>query len=439
MTHTKDISTGRRAMLRGMLGLSGAGLASIATGLPLHFLQQPLAHADYGDENPIDPEDAQYLIFSARDAGDPFNANVPGTYGVQGVVHANNDDMRGAPLSLGPVTTTAAGIWSSAMPQWALDRTSFIHAATKTQVHGHLVKVLQLLGDAYRQETIPSIFAKHLQAPLGTLGTTPVPVGAVNFSFDGRTLPQLKPTTLRELLVAEQGPLTDLQALRDQTLDQMHAMLREHGNTAQRKFLHEHANARADVRALAEGASDLLDGIEDDQPSAQIRAAVALIKLNLTPVVAIALPFGSDNHSDANLVRETEEYTAGVGYIAELMNLLQAQGLEDRVTFASINVFGRTLKSQGTKGRNHWSKHHAAMLVGRHVKPSVIGGLVRDGDDYAAGDIDSVSGMQTDGGDIPYEDGLASVGKTLGAALGMTDALLTEEILRGKVISAAIA
>lgn len=438
MTITNQFTSGRRAMLRSMLGLSGAGLAALATGLPLGFLQQPLAHAGVEDDGSIDPENAQYLIFSARDSGDPFNANVPGTYGVPGVVHASDPAMQGASLSLGPVMTTAAAVWSTAMPQWALDRTSFIHAATKTQVHGHLIKVLQLLGDAYRQETIPSIFAKHLQGPLGTLGTTPVPVGAVNFSFDGRTLPQLKPTTLRELLIAEAGPLTDLQALRDETLDEMHSMLRLHGNTAQRKFLYEHANARADVRALAEGASDLLDGIEDDQPSAQIRAAVALIKLKLTPVVAISIPFGSDNHSDAGLVKETTEYTAGVGYIAELMNLLEAQGLEDNVTFASINVFGRTLKSQGTKGRNHWSKHHATMLIGRHVRPSVVGGLVGDGDDYAAGDIDSVSGMQTDGGDIPYDEGLASVGKTLGAALGMTDALLTEEVLRGKVIKAAI-
>lgn len=427
----------RRSMLRNMLGVSSLGMASLATGLPAAFLRQPLAHAE-DDEDAIDPERAQYLILSGRDNGDPFNANVPGTYDKPSIIHANVPSMAGAALSLGAVSTTAASVWST-MPQWALDRTSFIHHATKTQVHGQLVKVLQLLGDSYRGETIPSIFAKHLRDTLGTVSTTPVPVGAVNLSFDGRTLPQLKPTTLRELLVADDSPLHDLQDLRDQTLDDMHVLLRDHGNLAQRRFMNAHANARADVRELAEGATDLLAGIEDDQPSAQISAAVALIKLKLTPVVAIALPFGSDNHADAGLAKEAAEYAAGVGHIAELMNLLQAQGLQDQVTFASINVFGRTLKSQGTKGRNHWSKHHVTMMIGKNVNPSVIGGLVADGDDYAASPIDSMTGMASDSGDIPYDEGLAAVGKTLGAALGLPDATLDVEVLRGKVITAALA
>jgi hypothetical protein len=432
-----SIKMNRRSMLRSTLGLSGAALASIATGLPVGFLQQPLAHADYPDDM-IDPERAQYLILSGRDSGDPFNANVPGTYGNGTIIHAADPSMAKTDINLGTVATSAAACWAT-MPQWALDRSSFIHHATKTQVHGHLIKVLQLLGDAYRNETIPSIYAKHLRSALGTVSATPVPVGGVNLSFDGRTLPQLKPTTLRELLVAEEGPLQDLQGLRDETLDEMQVLLRAHGNTAQRKFLHEHANARADVRELAEGATDLLVGIEDDAPSAQIRAAVALIKLKLTPVAAISLPFGSDNHNDQGLAKEVAEYTAGVGYIAELMNLLEAEGLQDKVTFASINVFGRTLKSQGTKGRNHWSKHHATMMIGRYVQPSVIGGLVADSGDFAANGIDSMTGMGSDSGDITYDEGLASVGKTLGSVLGLSDETLDVEVLRGKVITAAVA
>ncbi len=430
-------SMNRRSLLRNMLGVSGIGMASIATGLPMTFLRQPLAHAE-DPEDTVDPAQAQYLILSGRDAGDPFNANVPGTYGQAGIIHANNPDMQGAPLQMGTTTMTAAAVWST-MPQWALDRSTFIHHGTRTQVHGQLIKVLQLLGDSYRSETIPSIYAKHLRSALGTVSTTPVPVGAVNISFDGRTLPQLKPTTLRELLVADEGPLQNLQSLRDQTLDEMHVLLREYGNSAQRRFLNDHANARADVRDLAEGATNLLSAIEDDSPSAQIRAAVALIKLNLTPVVAISLPFGSDNHADANLVRESEEYAAGVARIAELMNLLESESLQDRVTFASINVFGRTLKNQGFKGRNHWAKHHATMMIGRHVNPGVIGGIVADGNDYAADGIDSMTGMATGSGDISYEEGLASVGKTLGAALGLSDATLDVEVLRGKVITAALA
>ncbi|MBK6918297.1 MAG: DUF1501 domain-containing protein [Deltaproteobacteria bacterium] len=428
----------RRQLLRNALGLSSVGVLSVATGLPVGFLRQPLAHAEGEDADMIDPDRAQYMILSARDLGDPFNANTPGTYGVSGVVHAGGPDMTATAMTLGATATTAAKVWST-LPQWALDRASFMHHSTKTQVHGHLVKVLQLLGDAYRSETIPSIFAKYLAPVLGTVSTTPVPVGAVNMTFNGRTLPQLKPTTLKELLVASDSPLNDLQGLRDQALDEIHLLLRQHGNAEQRKFLNEHSNARADVRKLSEGAADLLSAVDDDSPMSQVYAAVALIKLKLTPVVAIAIPFGSDNHADQGFTREIDEHVSGVGTIATLMNLLESNGLQDNVTFASMNVFGRTLKKTGTKGRTHHSRHHCTMMIGRNVNGSVIGGIKAAGDDFDARPIDSMTGAASDGGDISYEEGLPSVAKTMGAALGLTDATLDYEILKGKVITAALA
>lgn len=423
----------RRQMMRRMLGLGGLGMASMATGLPTAFLRQPTAWA--GDT--LDPATAQYLIFSGRDSGDPFNANVPGTYKT-GIVHADDPAMAKTDIMLGDVATTAAKLWST-LPQWVLDRTSFIHHATKTQVHGHLVKVLQLLGDSAKAESIPAFFAKQLAPVLGTIATPPVPVGQVNMTFAGRTLPQLKPTTLRELLVADDSPLGTLQAERDVALDRINEVLRDHGSTAQRKFLFDHAMARADVREMADGAASLLADVDDDSPSSQIRAAVALIKLNLTPVVAIALPFGSDNHNDKDLAREVDEHTSGIGYIAELMALLEAEGLQDRVTFASINVFGRTLANQGFKGRTHHSKHHVTMLTGSLVLPGVVGGLEKVGDDFEAMAFDSTTGMPSGSGDVSYEDGLPSMGKTLGAVLGIPSDALDTQILRGKVITAAVA
>jgi hypothetical protein len=121
------------------------------------------------------------------------------------------------------------------------------------------------------------------------------------------------------------------------------------------------------------------------------------------------------------------------------MNLLEAHGLQDRVTFASINVFGRTLMRDGMKGRSHWSSHHVTMMTGKFVKPGVMGGVEREGDDYSAMPIDSNTGAATPDGDISYEDGLPSMAKTLGAVLGLPDAVLDEEVLKGKVIRAAVA
>jgi len=430
------MTTTRRNMLRA-LGLGGVGLASIATGLPVSFLRNPLAKA----ADPVDcadPDRGQYLIMSGRDAGDPFNANVPGTYDDPDIVHAADPVMAGTNMMLGPVATRAAQIWST-LPQWALDRTSFIHHATKTQVHGELVKVLQLLGDAYKAETIPSIYAKRLGPCLGSVATQPVPVGDVTLTYEGRTLPRLRPTTLRELLVADDSPLLQLQSLRDQSMDRIRLAMRDDMSADQRRFVTNLAKARTDVRAMADGAMDLLADVNNDNPSSQIRAAVALIKLNLTPVVAIDIPFGSDNHNDAGLAKEVDQHTTGVGYIVELMNLLEANGLQDRVTFASINVFGRTLMRDGTRGRSHWSSHHVTMMTGKFVAPSVIGGVAREGDDYSALAIDSTTGAGTPDGDIPYEEGLPSMAKTLGAVLGLSEEAIETEVLKGKVITAAVA
>lgn len=430
------MTTTRRQMLKA-LGLSGVGLASIATGLPVSFLRNPRAHAAEPEMCPA-ADRQQYLIFSGRDSGDPFNANVPGTYDNGQIVHPAGAPFAGTDIMLGGVATRAAQLWST-LPQWALDRSAFVHHSTKTQVHGELVKVLQLLGDAYKAETIPSIFAKRLGPCLGAVANTPVPVGDVTMSYEGRTLPRLKPTTLKELLVADDSPLLQLQSLRDQSMDKIRITMRDDLNTEQRAFVSNLAKAREDVRGMADGAMDLLADVGNDNPSSQIKAAVALIKLNLTPCVAISLPFGSDNHNDDGLQKEIDEHTAGIGYLTELFNLLEANGLEDRVTFASINVFGRTLMSNGTNGRNHHSKHHVTMITGKFVAAGVMGGVTREGDDFTAMPMDSVSGSATPDGDIPYEDGLPSMAKTLGAVLGLDEDVLDEEVLKGKVIRAAVA
>ncbi|MBK8235421.1 MAG: hypothetical protein IPK74_07690 [Deltaproteobacteria bacterium] len=106
------------------------------------------------------------------------------------------------------------------------------------------------------------------------------------------------------------------------------------------------------------------------------------------------------------------------------MDLLQSQGLADRVTFASLNVFGRSLGGAALDGRTHHAPHHVTMLVGAHVQPAVIGGLAPDGDDFTARAFDAATGAPSEGGDVSYDDGLPSVGKTIGASLGLPDAIL---------------
>jgi hypothetical protein len=80
------------------------------------------------------------------------------------------------------------------------------------------------------------------------------------------------------------------------------------------------------------------------------------------------------------------------------------------------------------------------VLIGKPIRPGVIGGLEPAAGDYYASPIDSKTGRGvTGGGDIPFADTLAAMGKTLGAAVGLPRAALDTEISQGKVVEAALA
>src|SRR5262249_47374667 len=129
-----------------------------------------------------------------------------------------------------------------------------------------------------------------------------------------------------------------------------------------------------------------------DPVQAQILAAVTLIQMNVSPVVSIHIPFGGDNHSDTSLTAESTQTVAGVGYIASLMSQLQTAGLQDQVTFITLNVFGRTLMTNagGTadNGRAHNPNHQVSVTIGKPFEGNMVGGVVGGvgpvGNDYGA-------------------------------------------------------
>jgi hypothetical protein len=133
-----------------------------------------------------------------------------------------------------------------------------------------------------------------------------------------------------------------------------------------------------------------------------------------------------------------------VAAIGDLMTRLAAYQLQDSVTLACQNVFGRTLSTKNhndnADGRNHNSDHHTSVFIGAPFKSSVIGGVTLNsrGTDYRAQGIESATGAANDGGDIPYEATLASAGKTLGRALGVNQMVIDDQITLGKVVPAAL-
>jgi hypothetical protein len=432
----------RRILLaKGFFGGGYLGFRALATGLPVSFLSRPLAAAEQELESCPDRNRAQYLIVSSSSAGDPLNANVPGTYDFPDIAHAEDPRMEGTPISLGGKTYTAAKLWST-LPQWVLDRTCFFHHATLTNNHSNLPKVMKMMGATAKQEMLPSIFSKQLAPCFNTVQVDPVSAGAGAFlTIDGRSLPNVPPTGLRDLLTRPNTPLNRLQDLRDKSVDEIHRLLKEQGTGAQRLYLDRLALSRRQARSLGDDLLDMLAAIKSDGSEGQVIAAVALIKMNVSPVVAIRIGFGGDNHTDIDLAKsEVPQHEAGIARIGQLMEALKAEGLQDRVTFAMYNVFGRTLTKLGTNGRDHWGSHHVTVMIGKHVKPGVVGWLEPKAKDYYATPIDAKSGRGTPGGgDIPFAETLSAMGKTLGAALGLSPQVLNQHLPAGKIVTAALA
>ena len=156
----------------------------------------------------------------------------------------------------------------------------------------------------------------------------------------------------------------------------------------------------------------------------QSLAAAALIAANVTPVVTIHIPFGGDNHSDQNLQGEADQTVSGVAAIQTLMGNLSSLGLQDKVTFATWNVFGRNLngiaKVTSRTGRDHYGNHAVTVMIGKNVAPSVIGGVAPDASGaYVASPIDSGSGNVSASGDIASAATHDAAARTLAGALGI--------------------
>jgi hypothetical protein len=470
---------------QGLLGLFGGslGLKAFVTGLPTWYLLNPRRATAQDLQCAITARDnLQYLILSLSSNGDPLNCNVPGTYEIPAIIHPTQTEMEQVPLTLGSQTVGAALPWADPsvlsptdmamgvatpatgqLKSSVLARTAFIHHRTGTTVHGDQPKVMKLLGDMSGGEMVVSAYAKHLSTCFGTVQAPPISVGARGnsselISFAGRTLPSISPTQLKQLLTGSKtDALVKARVLRDQALDQLNQMAKSDGSDIQKQFLDKLSTSQTQVRALADQLGTTLNAITADDVNGQALAAAALISANVTPVVTIHLSFGGDNHTDTNLQAEADQHVSGVKGIQTVMNALagltDAAGvsLTERVTFATMNVFGRNLngiqKVTDRTGRDHYGNHSVMVLIGKNVKGGVIGGVVPNSTTsttpaYQAGDIDSATGAQVNGGDISATKSHASAVRTLGAALGIPDTVAAADYTAdagGKVITAALA
>jgi len=435
---------GRRQALRAaLLGAGYVGLRSLATGLPAALLLDPRkALADVTPACTNAAGRAQFVIFATSGNGDAINANVPGTYEDKGIFHSTDPSMAATALTLAGQKTTAAMPWSK-LPQNVLDRTTFWHLMTNTPVHPKEPDVLKLMGTTSAGEMLPSILAKHLAPCLGTIQSQPISLGASSpsegLTFGGQALPIVPALALKATLTNPAGPLTNLQPLRDQTLNQLYGIYKNEANSAQKAYIDSLVTSQTQVRGIKQDLLNQLTSITDNSISSQIKAAVALVQMKVTPVIAVHIPFSGDNHRDIALANETTETVSGVQAIADLMALLATAGLSDQVSLMSLNVFGRTLNSTNTDGRNHNPNHQVSFTIGKPFKGGIIGGVAPVAGDYGALPIDSKTGKGSPSGDVKTTDSLASFGRTMLAAMGVPTADANYAITSGTVIQSALA
>jgi hypothetical protein len=131
---------------------------------------------------------------------------VPGTYDFPDIAHSPDPRMAATPLTLAAATRRPRRV--ATLPQWVLDS----HGVLPPR-HAHQQPRQPAQGDALdgrtaKQEMLPSIVAKYLAPCFGTVQVDPISAGAGDvLSIDGRSLPNVAPTGLRDLLTSPNTPL----------------------------------------------------------------------------------------------------------------------------------------------------------------------------------------------------------------------------------------
>lgn len=434
--------TRRDALYGTLFGAGMIGLRSIATGLPAAFLANPRkALADTPAPTCNDQVRAQYVIFNTSMAGDPINTNAPGTYDDPGILHPSDPSMAPVSISIGGKSYKAATPWST-LPQNVLGRATFFHLMTSTPIHPKEPDVLELMGASAHNEMFPSLMAKQLAPCLGTLQTQPLSIGGgpgETLKFGGAALPTIPPSALGATLVSAAGALTNLQPLRDKTLDSIMGIYKNGASVAQQRYIDSLVTSQQQVRGIQQSYLKAISGLKDNTVDSQITAALTLIQMKVAPVIAIHIPFGGDNHFDSGLSTEASQTVTGMQSLVSLFQQLATLGLQDQVSFVSLNVFGRTMGSSTGNGRNHNGNHQLSLAVGKPFKGCVVGGVAPVQGDYGATGIDSASGASNSSGDVSASDTLGAFAKSVLSALGGDSASIDASISAGKPVSAMIA
>lgn len=412
----------RRTFLkRSSQALSALFVQSLASGLPASFLLNPTqVHAQSSDQL------RKTLILSTSRRGDPMNINCPGSYR-QSV--ENNPILESATGTFGTSEAQAARVWCD-LPVALRNRLGFFHYAPRSAAHPEYLDAMAFHGNLNGRggngsEIFPSAIAQMTYQQGLYLQEEPVRLCDTDLTFESQPIQQVKPVDLKALFDPADPALVDLRSVRDSVLDSLYADMRVNGNRAQRNFVDRYALSREQSRQLSMNLGQYLEGIPNDEEDLnnaqdQIIAAVALARIGVSPVITVNIPFGGDNHQDSDLQMEADQTTSGVQLIGELWNMLNVAQLEDQVSFAAMNVFGRRSTRNSRGGRDH-NQHHAVMVgFGSGVQGGVYGRMTADGQ---AQDINGITQERT----------LEAAGASMMRAFGCEEADITLRVPNGQI------
>lgn len=141
-------------------------------------------------------------------------------------------------------------------------------------------------------ETITSLYSSETADLQGTIQREPIALGGNSLSFEARTLQSVRPQTLATLFSPESGTPLQFKQLRQQRLDQINAALRTDGTPTQRQWLDRYAASQDQIQSLDEDLLGTFSAINSNDQDAQISATIALIQMQVSPVIQIEIAFG---------------------------------------------------------------------------------------------------------------------------------------------------
>ena len=331
--------TRRDALMSTLFGAGYVGLRALATGLPASLLLDPRGARRSADAA-MPRRRRQGAVHHLPDVGlgrsdqratcrARTTTAASCTARTTATLSHPSDAASGVTAST-PVTSRSATAVQAALRgrrcrRRVLDRTAFWHLMTNTPVHPKEPRRAPAHGRDAHDEMLPSLLAKQLAPCLGTIQTQPITLGATSpsegLTFGGQALPIIPPLALKATLTNSHGPrrADEPAAAARSDAERHRTTCYKDGATRPRRsaYIDSLVTSQQQVRNINQSCSSTLLGIiKDNSVASQITAAITLIQMKVTPVIAIHIPFGGDNHRDTGLATETTQTVTGVGAIA---------------------------------------------------------------------------------------------------------------------------